>query len=62
MLFQGNSNCKELLCLSLKCDKGSSLGERQYYVLFKTYLSFAGISFILTDQEIGPARKNSPLA
>lgn len=40
VLFQGNSICKDLLCLSLKCDKVSSLGERQYYVLFKPCLSF----------------------
>lgn len=40
VLFQGNSDCKDLLSKSLKCDKGSSLGERQYSVLFNPCLSF----------------------
>lgn len=50
MLFQGNSNCKDLLCLSLKCDKGSLLGERQYYMLFKRCLSFVYDKAFCRDQ------------
>lgn len=40
MLFHGNSNCRGVLCLSLKCDKSSSLGERQDDVLVKPHSSF----------------------
>lgn len=50
MLFQGNSDCKDLLCLSLQCDKGSSLGERQDYVLFKPCLSFVHDKAFCRDQ------------
>lgn len=50
VLFQGNSICNDLLCLSLKCDRGSSSGERQYYVLFKPCLSFVYDKAFCRDQ------------
>lgn len=68
VLFQGNSVCKDSLSLGLKSDKGSSLGGRQYSVLFNPSCHlcmtkpFPGTSFIITDQETGPVRKDNPLA
>lgn len=50
MLFLGNSNVEAPLCLSVKCNKGSLLSDKQYQVLFKSCFSFMYDKTFCRDQ------------